>query len=59
MLTPCFIMNMIEVEGDQRKHQSAVKNRSVLWTAIAFVVLKTGPIHQVLLGLMAGHQTKM
>ena len=28
-------------------------NRSVLWMVSAFVMLKTGPIHLVLVGLMA------
>ena len=34
-------------------------NRSVFQTVVAFVVLKTGPIHLVLVGLTAGRQTKL
>ena len=63
MLTSLLNVNMktFEVEGDQRKHQGTVdksfsKNRSVLHMTISFVVLKTGPIHQALVGITAGRQ---
>ena len=31
-------------------------NRSIFRTVVAFIVPKTGPIHLVLVGLMAGRQ---
>ena len=49
---------------DERKHDGTVdksssNNRSMLWIESTFLMLKTGPICLALVGLMAGHQTKM
>ena len=58
MLTPLFNVNIktIEVEEDIKESTKVqwmnMKSRSVLQTAISFVVLTTG--HQALVGLTAG-----
>ena len=51
-----------ETSKDEKQHYVVdnllQNNRSVYRTAFAFVVPKTEPIHLVLVGLMAGRQTK-
>ena len=51
-------MKMIEAEGIKENTMAQwinlVKKCSVLWMPVAFIVLKTGPIHQVLVDPMAG-----
>ena len=61
MLTPLLNVNMKTIEGNQRKRQGAVdkslrKYKPVLWSAMAFIVPKIGPIHQALVGLTASMQ---
>jgi len=60
MLIPLLnvnIVKMIEVEGDQRKHHGAVdksKEQACVMESNCLCCAKTGPIHQVLVDLMAG-----
>ena len=58
MLNSIHVMKLQRMKSSMMQWINLLQNNRFVFTVVAFVVPKTGPIHLVLVGLTAGWQTK-